>query len=222
MRCRAPSRLERELERKSARRGAQPADAAYHRAGLPPEIITAEDAARMRAFATGTALFRRAGLVGEHYLGIALELRVKIPRRTRPRPWRRSMRSCCRSRRPAEPFSAIRRVGTPWLDAWLERQTGTATKKVHAAVRDFSDDAGAARVPFLARAGRHRLTLGAVVAMAVGLADIFGWSNTVVSTIVPLTVMVTTTATLVYIHSRYMEPDDAPTSSRASGAGTGQ
>src|SRR5208283_2865750 len=55
------------------------------------------------------------------------------------------------------------------------------------------------------------LTLGAVVAMAVGLADIVGWTNSVVSTIVPLTVMVTTTATLVYIHSRFMEPDDAPT-----------
>ena len=45
----------------------------------------------------------------------------------------------------------------------------------------------------------------------MGLAAIFGWSNTVVSTLVPLTVMVTTTATLVYIHSRYMEPDDSPT-----------
>src|ERR1700692_4051367 len=55
------------------------------------------------------------------------------------------------------------------------------------------------------------LALGAVVAMAVGLGDLFGWPNTVVSTLVPLTVMVTTTATLVYIHSRYMEPDDAPT-----------
>src|SRR6185437_4377047 len=38
----------------------------------------------------------------------------------------------------------------------------------------------------------------------------FGWTNTVVSALVPLTVMVTTTATLVYIHSRFMEPDDAP------------
>jgi uncharacterized protein len=47
--------------------------------------------------------------------------------------------------------------------------------------------------------------------MAVGLGDVFGWSNNIVSTLVPLTVMVTTTATLVYIHSRYMEPDDAPT-----------
>jgi len=34
------------------------------------------------------------------------------------------------------------------------------------------------------------LTLGAVVAIGVGLAAIFGWSNTVVSTLVPLTVMV--------------------------------
>ena len=32
-----------------------------------------------------------------------------------------------------------------------------------------------------------------------------------ISTLVPLTVMVTTTATLVYVHSRYIEPDDSPT-----------
>jgi len=55
------------------------------------------------------------------------------------------------------------------------------------------------------------LTLGALVAMAMGLADLFGWSQTVISTLVPLTVMVTTTATLVYVHSRFIEPDDSPT-----------
>ena len=59
------------------------------------------------------------------------------------------------------------------------------------------------------------LTLGAVVAIAMGLGDLFGWPTTVVSALVPLTVMVTTTATLVYIHSRYMEPDDAPSMARA-------
>jgi hypothetical protein len=47
--------------------------------------------------------------------------------------------------------------------------------------------------------------------MAVGLGHLFDWTNSVVSTLVPLTVMVTTTATLVYIHSRYMEPDDTAT-----------
>jgi uncharacterized protein len=55
------------------------------------------------------------------------------------------------------------------------------------------------------------LTLGAVVAVAMGLADLFGWTHTVISTLVPLTVLVTTTATLVYVHSRYIEPDDSPT-----------
>jgi hypothetical protein len=109
------------------------------------------------------------------------------------------------------PFSAIRRVGTPWLDAWLERQTGTATKKFMPLFGIFL----MTLVLIVYRSWRALaaivLTLGAVVAMAVGLADIFGWSNSVVSTLVPLTVMVTTTATLVYLHSRYMEPDDAPT-----------
>ena len=55
------------------------------------------------------------------------------------------------------------------------------------------------------------LTLGTLVAIAMGIAALFGWSHTVISTLVPLTVMVTTTATLVYVHSRFIEPDDSPT-----------
>ena len=55
------------------------------------------------------------------------------------------------------------------------------------------------------------LTLGAQVAIAMGLAYLFGLTHSVISTLVPLTVMVTTTATLVYIHSRFIEPDDSPT-----------
>src|SRR5579862_1903104 len=41
--------------------------------------ITASQADQIRKFATGTQLFRRAGLLGDHYLGIAVELRVKSP-----------------------------------------------------------------------------------------------------------------------------------------------
>src|SRR5450631_428471 len=176
--------------------------------------ISPEDAVRMRTFATGTSLFRRAGLLGEHYFGIALDLRVNSPaERDRALaaidalvlPLENGGRSA------ALPFSAIRRVGNPWLDAWLERQTGTATKK-------FMPLFGILLVTLVAIVFRSWrtlaaiiLTLGAVVAIAVGMGDVFGWSNNIVSTLVPLTVLVTTTATLVYIHSRYMEPDDAPT-----------
>src|ERR1700748_1108657 len=41
--------------------------------------ITDDQATQLRKFATGTKLFRRAGLLGDNYIGIALELRVNTP-----------------------------------------------------------------------------------------------------------------------------------------------
>jgi predicted RND superfamily exporter protein len=181
----------------------------YRRAGSSGGIDAGE-AARVRAFATGTTLFRRAGLIGEHYFGIALELRVNSAAE-RDRALAAIDALVLPLEKSAGPWSAIRRVGTPWLDAWLERQTGAATKKFMPLFGVFL----MTLVLLVYRSWRTLaaivITLGAVVAMAVGSGALFGWSNTVVSTIVPLTVMVTTTATLVYLHSRYMEPDDAPT-----------
>ena len=107
--------------------GAHSLLALYFRSA-PPANISAEDAAHIRAFATGTSLFRRSGLLGEHYFGIALELHVASP----------AERDAALSAIDAlvlpldggvAPFTAVRRVGTPWLDAWLERQTGSSTKK---------------------------------------------------------------------------------------------
>src|SRR3984893_2414831 len=94
--------------------------------------LSPEDAARVRTFATGTSLFRRAGLLGEHYFRIALDLRVNSPAERD-----RALAAIDAVVLPVEkrgqpgalPFSAIRRVGNPWLDAWLGRETGTATKK---------------------------------------------------------------------------------------------
>src|ERR1700688_4877823 len=109
------------------------------------------------------------------------------------------------------PFTQVRRVGSSWLDAWLERQTGAATARFMPLFGIFL----MTLVLIIYRSWRALaaiiLTLGALVAIAMGLAHLFGWSHTVISTLVPLTVMVTTTATLVYLHSRYIEPDDSPT-----------
>ncbi|MGH8138790.1 MAG: efflux RND transporter permease subunit [Steroidobacteraceae bacterium] len=170
----------------------------------PPE------AARLRAFATGTPLFHRAGLLGEHYLGIALELRVSS-RAERNRVLTAIDSLVLPLETAGGPFTAVRRVGSPWLDAWLERQTGAATARFMPLFGIFLMTLVLVVYRSLRALGAIILTLGAVLAIAVGLADPVGWSNTVISTLVPLTVMVTTTATLVYIHSRYMEPDDAPT-----------
>ena len=180
----------------------------YFRSG-PPASIGAGDAAKLRAFASGTSLVRRAGLMGDHYLAIALDLRVNSPAE------RDQVLSAIDAKvlplsTSGHPFTAVRRVGSPWLDAWLERQTGESTKKFMPLFGIFL----LTLVFILYRSWRALgaiiLTLGAVVAVAVGLGELLGFSNSVVSTLVPLTVMVTTTATLVYIHSRYMEPDAAP------------
>lgn len=172
--------------------------------------IGAAQAARLRTFATGTSLFHRAGLLGEHYLGIALELRVSSPAE-RNRALVAIDSLVLPLEVPGGPFTAVRRVGSPWLEAWLERQTGAATARFMPLFGIFLMALVLAVYRSLRALAAILLTLAAVVAIAVGLADLFGWSNTVISTLVPLTVMVTTTATLVYVHSRYMEPDDAPT-----------
>ncbi len=204
---RAADRLEHELARIPQVEAHSLLDL-YRRTGSTGEITLVE-AGRVRAFATGTPLFRRAGLLGDHYLGIALELRVKLPVERD-----RALGAIDSLVLPVEAsggtFMKVRRVGSPWLNAWLERQTGAATARFVPLFGIFLMTLVLIIYRSWRALGAIVLTLGAIVAIAIGLADLFGWSHTVISTLVPLTVIVTTTATLVYIHSRYIEPDDSP------------
>jgi len=178
----------------------------YFRSAVPATIST-EDAAHLRTFAAGTSIFRRSSLLGDHYLGVGLDLHVASPAE------RNAVLAAIDALvlpldAAGKPFSAVRRVGTPWLDAWLERQTGDSTRKFMPLFGAFL----LVLVFVVFRSWRALaaivITLGAVVAIAVGIGDLLGFTNSVVSTLVPLTVMVTATATLVYIHSRYMQADD--------------
>jgi len=110
---------------------------------------------------------------------------------------------------PRGPFTAIHRIGSPWIDAWLEHATASAEERVMPLFGLFLMALILALYRSWRTLGAIVLTLAAIVAMAMGLADVFGWSHTVVSALVPLTVMVTSTATLVYLHSRYIERDEA-------------
>jgi predicted RND superfamily exporter protein len=181
----------------------------YRRGGSSGEI-SSDEAARLRTFATGTPLFRRAGLLGDNYLGIALELRVKSPAERN-----RVLAAIDSLALPLDasggPFTKVRRIGSPWLNAWLERQTGSATVRFMPLFGLFLMMLVLIIYRSWRTLGAIILTLGTLVAIAMGLGDVFGWPHTVISTLVPLTVMVTTTATLVYVHSRYIEPDDSPT-----------
>src|SRR6185437_8809491 len=49
------------------------------RRGPASGAITDSQAVKLHQFATGTKLFRRAGLLGDHYIGIAVELRTGTP-----------------------------------------------------------------------------------------------------------------------------------------------
>ena len=180
----------------------------YRRGNVAQQLSSAEIAG-LRKFATGTSLFRRAGLLGEHYFGIALELRTNTSAARNGAL--AAIDSVVLPLASSGPFTAVRRVGSPWLEAWLERQTAASTQRFMPLFGLFLVVLVFVVYRSWRALGAIILTLGAVVAMAVGLAALFGWSHTVVSTLVPLTVMVTTTATLVYIHSRYIEPDAAPT-----------
>ena len=205
---RAADGLERELAKIPQVKAHSPIDF-YRRAGAAAEI-SSDEAEHLRTFATGTPLFRRAGLLGDHYFGIAVELGVNSPEE-RDRVLAAIDALVLPLEASGGPITKVRRVGSPWLDAWLERQTGAATARFMPLFGIFL----MALVLIIYRSWRALaaiiLTLGALVAMAMGLAHLFGWSHTVISTLVPLTVMVTTTATLVYVHSRYIEPDDSPT-----------
>jgi predicted RND superfamily exporter protein len=182
----------------------------FYRRGAAAQEITSVETERLRAFAGGTPLFRRAGLIGDRYFGIALQLHVSSPAERD-----RTLQAIDALVLPLEaqggPFTTVRRVGSPWLDAWLEQQTGVATAHFMPLFGCFL----MALVLIVYRSWRALgaivLSLGALLSIAMGLGDLFGWARTVISTIVPLTVLVTTTSTLVYLHSRYIEPDDSPT-----------
>jgi uncharacterized protein len=179
----------------------------FFRRTNPLAELTADQTSRLRKFATGTTLLRRAGLLGDHYLGIALELQVHSPAERD-----KALADIDATVQPftasGSAFTAVRRVGSPWINEWLEEKTGSASKHVMPLFGIFL----ITLIFLVFRSWRTLaaiiLTLGATVAIAVGLADPFGWPNTVVSALVPLTVLVTTTATLVYIHARYVDRQD--------------
>ena len=176
-----------------------------YRGAHPGAEVVPGDADRIAKFATGTHLFTRAGLLGPHFLGVALELRVRSPQDRDRMLAAVEAATAPLLRTQGGPFDRIRRVGSPWLDAWLERETQVATQRSMPLFGLFL----VTLVFALYRSWRTLLaiviTLGLVVAIALGLAVVTGWTHTIVSSLVPLTVLVTTTATLVYIHSRYID-----------------
>jgi uncharacterized protein len=171
------------------------------RPGFTPD---AESAAAYRTFATGTDVFRRQGLVGQGFQGIAVGFGGD--RTTRAATLHAIDRAVDGT---GKALRGVRKVGAPYVETWIEEESGQAQLRYFPLFGAFV--VGIAL--FLYRSWRTLLAivlaLGTGVALAVGAGHLLGFSFTVVSALVPLTVMVTTLATLVYLHSRFVDqPED--------------
>jgi predicted RND superfamily exporter protein len=174
---------------------------------LRPGIRARPD--ELRAFVTGTSFFRKQGLAGDRFLGLALLLDADAPAGRDA-----ALAGLGRVLEEAGPlpFRRIRRVGEPVVSSYLERETREASRRYFPLFGVFV----VSLVYFLFRSVRTLVailvTLGVAVLLGFATGGLFGFATTIVSSIVPLTLLVTTSASLVYLQSRFVDcpPDAAP------------
>jgi predicted RND superfamily exporter protein len=163
-----------------------------------------DDPDEVRRVVTGTDFFRRQGLYGERFLGVVLALDESDPE-----PRDRLLNEIDRVLAPVPDaipvFRRVRQVGRPLIDSWLERETSASTARFMPLFGVFV----VTLVLGLFRSWRALVvilvSLAAAVALGLAFAAIVGLKYTIVSALVPLTLMVTTTASLVYLHSRFVD-----------------
>jgi len=165
--------------------------------GFQPDEASAE---AYRKFATGTDILRRQGLLGKDFQGVVAGFGAEAGNR------RKVLAAIEKAvGEPGPGVKGIRRVGAPLVEAWIEHESGTASLRYFPLFGAFV----VAITLFLYRSWRTLLAillaLGSGVALGVGAGSLLGFSFTVVSALVPLTVMVTTLATLVYLQSRFVD-----------------
>jgi predicted RND superfamily exporter protein len=165
------------------------------------------DAARareFRSFATGTDLFRKQGIVGDRFLAIPLLLDVHNGKE-RTAAIEAINRVIAPIEKDPAPFASLRKVGQPYVNVYLDSDTRSVGLRyfplfglfvvvlIIALYRSFR-----ALVAFI-------VALGMSAALTVGFVGVTGGVFTIVSALVPMTVLITCTATLVYVHSRFVD-----------------
>ena len=191
--------------------GAVPLSAITIAERMRPGIGSPGRGAELRRFLSGTPFFRRQGLLGDGFLGLAVELDTRGPaeRGRTLAGIERALEEAAPGGHP--PFVRVRRVGEAFMNAYLERETARASRRYLPLFGLFV----VALMLVLYRSWRALaailLTLGACVLLGTASGGLFGFSSSIVSSLVPLMLMVTATASLVYIHSRFVDrPEGRP------------
>lgn len=203
--------------------------------GEPVSARARAEAEAFRRFATGTDLFTKQGLVGNDFLAIPVVLRSEHAsdesgKTARPddrgvepqaadttdlerEPEARTIASLLRAVdgalddvvRSPSPLRALRKIGGPYVDRYLDEDTARATLRYMPMFAILILVLNLALYRSLRTLLAFVLTLGVSVALTMGYVGATGGVISIVSPLVPMTILITSTATLVYIHSRYVQ-----------------
>ena len=177
------------------------------KAGFDP---TPESAAAFKKFALGSEIFKRQGLVGEHFLSIPVVLANQSANDRRILLEQVDAVLAPIEKSPA-PLLRLRKVGQSYVHAYLDRDTRETGMRYFPLFFLFVIVLNVA----LYRSWRALLafvvTLGVSAALTVGFVGLTGGVFTIVSQVVPMTILITCTATLVYLHSRFVDQPEGTT-----------
>jgi predicted RND superfamily exporter protein len=159
----------------------------------------------LRRLASGTAFFRKQGMLGDDFLAVIADLDVHG---AAERDAALSAIDGALARAGAGP---VRRVGSPYVQSWIEQQSGSASARYF----PFFGALVVAAALLLYRSVRtlfaFLLALASAMSLGVAAGGLLGFTFTIVSVLVPLTILVTTLASLVYLHSRFVDrPPEVP------------
>ena len=153
----------------------------------------------LQRLATETEFFRKQGLLGDRFLSVVVDLDVRSGAE------RDAALASIDEALARAGAGTVRKVGTPYVQSWLEHESGVASVRYF----PFFGALIVGTALLLYRSVRtllaFLLALASAVALAVAAGGLLGFTFTIVSVLVPLTVLVTALATLVYLQSRFVD-----------------
>jgi predicted RND superfamily exporter protein len=159
----------------------------------------------LKRLALGTSYFSRQGLVGPGFLSVVADLDVKSGEE------RDAALTGIDAALGKSNVGAVRRVGAPYVESWIEYESGAASARYFPFFGALVVIAALLLYRSLRTLFAFLLTLAAAVALSVAAGGLLGFEFSIISVLVPLTVLVTTLATLVYLQSRFVDrPPDVP------------
>jgi len=164
---------------------------------------TPEQIDAFRQFVSGTNLFRQQGLAGDHYLAIGLVFEVTSSEDRLELLGAIDRALAAFEANPA-PLRALHKLGQPYVNAYLD-ETQRGAWRYFVLFTAFVIVLNVSLYRSLRTLVAFLITLGVCLATSLGYIGATGGTLTIVSPMVPMTVLVTATATLVYIHSRFVD-----------------